>query len=97
VVLLPAPRFLEMFHLTSAYEVKLAYATNGICNLVMEHWRRFVHQCEQDLLVRVREHFLLRTPTMEEGDLVLPFQNTASTVPISDPVIAAAAAALAQA
>jgi hypothetical protein len=27
----------EMFHLTSAYEVKLAYDTNGICNLVMEH------------------------------------------------------------
>jgi hypothetical protein len=37
-------KILEMFHLTSAYEVKLAYDMNGICNLVMEHWRRFVHQ-----------------------------------------------------
>jgi hypothetical protein len=25
-------KILEMFHLTSAYEVKLAYDTNGICN-----------------------------------------------------------------
>ncbi len=89
-------KILEMFHLTSAYEVKLAYATNGICNLVTEHWRCFVHRCEQDLLVRVREHLPLGTPTAEEGDLVLPLRNTASTVPISDPVIAAAAAALAQ-
>jgi hypothetical protein len=47
--------------------------------------------------VHVRERLLLCTPTAEEGDLVLPLQNTASTVPISDPVIAAAAAALAQA
>ncbi len=36
-------KILEMFHLTSAYEVKLAYDTNSICNLVTEHWRRFVH------------------------------------------------------
>jgi hypothetical protein len=44
----------------------------------------------------VREHLLLCTPTVEEGNLMLPLQNTASTVPISDPVIAAAVAALAQ-
>jgi hypothetical protein len=90
-------KILEMFHLTSTYEVKLAYDTNGIRNLVMEHWRRFVHRCEQDLLVPVRECLLLCTPTAEEGNLMLPLQNTASTAPISDPVIAAAAAASAQA
>jgi hypothetical protein len=86
-----------MLHLTSAYEVKLAYDTNGIRNLVTEHWRRFVHRCEQDLLVRVREHLPLRTPITEEGNIVLPLRNTASTASISDPVIAVAAAALAQA
>ncbi len=53
-------------------------------------------QCEQDLLVHVRERLPLRTPTAEEGDLMLPLRNTASTALISDPVIAAAAAALAQ-
>jgi hypothetical protein len=36
-------KILEMFHLTSAYEVKLAYDTNGIRILVTEHWRCFVH------------------------------------------------------
>jgi hypothetical protein len=65
-------KILKMFHLTSAYEVKLAYDTNGIHNLVAEHWRHFIHQCEQDLLVHVREHLPLRTPTMKEGNLVLP-------------------------
>jgi hypothetical protein len=90
-------KILEMFHLTSAYEAKLAYDTNGFRNLVTEHWSCFVHRCEQDLLVHVRECLLLRTPTAEEGNLVFPLQNTASRVLISDPVIAAAAAALAQA
>ncbi len=90
-------KILEMFHLTSAYEVKLAYDTNGICKLVTEHWRHFVYQCDQDLLVHVRERIPLRTPTVEVGNLVLPLRNTASTTPISDPVIAVAAAALAQA
>jgi hypothetical protein len=46
--------------------------------------------------VHVRERLPLRTPTAEEGNLMLPLQNTASTAPISDPVIAAAAAASAQ-
>ncbi len=90
-------KILEMFHLTSTYEVKLAYDTNSICNLVTENWRHFVHRCDQDLLVRVREHLPLHTPTAEEGNLVLLLQNTASTAPISDPVIAGAVAVSAQA
>ncbi len=46
--------------------------------------------------MRVRENFPLCTPAAEEGNLVLSLQNTASTTPISDPVIAVAAAASAQ-
>ena len=45
----------------------------------------------------VRERLPLHIPTVEDSDLVLPLRNTFSTVPISDPVVAAAAAALAQA
>ncbi len=63
----------------------------------MEHWTCFVGQCEQDLLVGVREHLPLHTPTAEDCDLVLLLGNTFSTAPISDPVVAAAVAALAQA
>jgi hypothetical protein len=47
--------------------------------------------------VCVRERLRLRTPTAEDSNLVLPLRNTFSTAPISDPVVAAAAAALAQA
>jgi hypothetical protein len=88
---------MKMFHLNSAYEVKLGYAVNGICKLVTEHWTCFVGQCEQDLLVLVRESLPLRTPTAEDSDLVLPLGNTFSTTPISDPVVAAAVTASAQA
>jgi hypothetical protein len=90
-------KILEMFHLISAYEVKLAYAVNGIRKLVTEHWTRFVDQCKQDLLVRVIERLPLRTPTAEDSDIKLPLRNTFSTTPIRDPVVAAAVAALAQA
>ncbi len=47
--------------------------------------------------MRVREHLLLRTPTAEDSNFVLPLRNTFSTASISDPVVAAAAAASAQA
>ncbi len=90
-------KIMEMFHLISAYEVKLAYAMNGICKLVTEHWTRFVGQCEQDLLGHVRERLPLRIPTVEDSNLMLPLRNTFSTTPIRDPVVAPAAAASAQA
>jgi hypothetical protein len=35
-------KILEIFHLTSNYEVKVAYATNGILDLVAENWRNFI-------------------------------------------------------
>jgi hypothetical protein len=46
--------------------------------------------------VRVRERLPLRIPTAEDSNLVLPLQNTFSTTPIRDPVVAVAAAASAQ-
>ncbi len=47
--------------------------------------------------MHVRERLLLRTPTVEGSNLVLPLRNIFSTAPISYPVVAAAAAASAQA
>jgi hypothetical protein len=90
-------KIMEMFHLILAYEVKIAYAMNGICKFVTEHWTRFVGRCEQDLLVHVRERLPLRTPTTEDSNIMLPLWNTFSTAPIRDPVVAAAAAPSAQA
>ncbi len=47
--------------------------------------------------MRVRERLPLRIPTMEDSNLVLPLENTFSTAPIRDPMVAVAVAALAQA
>ena len=41
--LIACMKILEIFHLTSDYEVKLMYATNGIRNLVADNWRKFIH------------------------------------------------------
>jgi hypothetical protein len=89
--LIACMKILEMFHLTSDYEVRLAYATNGICNLVVENWRNLIQGSQQDLVVGVRERLTLRTPVAENGDIVLPVCNSSSTTHIGDPVIAAAA------
>ena len=91
-------KILEMFHLTSDYEVNLAYRTNSIRDMVADEWRKFIQQSQQDLVVRVRERLILRTPVAEDTDLVLPLRTSRSTTHIlGDPVIAAAARASAQA
>ena len=46
--------------------------------------------------MRVREHLTVHTPVAEDGNLVLPLRNSRSTMHIGDPVIAAAASALAE-
>ncbi len=53
--------------MVSDYEVKLAYATNSIQNLVVEHWTCFVNSCEAHLILRVREQRIRSTtePTMD--------------------------------
>jgi hypothetical protein len=90
-------KILEMFNLTSDYEVNLAYRTNSICDMVAAEWRKFIQRSQQDLVVRVRERLILRTPVAEDTDIVLPFHTSRSTTHIGDPVIAAAARASAQA
>ena len=89
-------KILEMFHLTSGYEVNLAYRTNSIRDMVVAEWKKFIQRSQQDLEVRVREHLILHIPVAEEGDLVLP-SHSRHTMHIGDSVIAAAARASAQA
>jgi len=88
-------KILEMFHLTSDYEVKLAYHINSIRDVVAAEWKKFIQRLQQDLEVRVRERLTLHTPVAEEGNLVLPCHSRPTTH-IGDPVIAAAARASAQ-
>jgi hypothetical protein len=89
-------KVLEMFHLTSDYEVNLAYRTDNIRRVVAAEWKKFIQRSQQDLVVRVRERLTLHTPVAEEGYLVLP-HHPRSTTHIGDPVIAAATRASAQA
>ena len=35
-------KILEMFHLTTNYEVNLAYRTNSIRDMVVDEWRKFI-------------------------------------------------------
>jgi len=91
-------KILEMFHLTTKYEVNLAYRTNSIHDMVADEWRKFIQRSQQDLVVRVRERLILRTPVAEDTNIVLPLHTSRSTTHIlGDPVIAAAARASAQA
>ncbi len=48
-------KILEMFHLTTTFDIKMAYETNSIRNLVVEHWNCFVNHCDKHLTLRVRE------------------------------------------
>ncbi len=86
-------KILEMFHLTSDYEVRLAYATNDIRKLVADEWRKFIQRSQQDLVVHVRERLTLRAQVAEDGNIVLPLRSSSSTMHIGDPVIVAAARA----
>ena len=55
-------KILEMFHLTSDYEVNLAYCTNSIRDMVAAEWKKIIQRSQQDLEVRVREPLILHTP-----------------------------------
>lgn len=90
-------KILEMFKLVTEYEVKIAYHTNALRTLVTNEWKRFVTRFNDNLIVRVRERIPLRTPVAGDGDLVLPLRNSGLLRATIDPVIAAAAAASAEA
>ncbi len=70
---------LEMFHLTSDYEVRLAYATNSIRDMVAAEWNKFIQRSQQDLPVRVRERLI------HSGDPVIAAAARASAQVEIDP------------
>jgi len=58
-------KILEMFHLTSDYEVNLANRTNSIQDMVAAEWKKIIQRSQQDLEMRVRERLTLHTPVAE--------------------------------
>ncbi len=85
---------LEIYNLTTLYEVNLAYQTNSIRSLVIREWERLVAQCNNDLILRVREHLPLLEPRAEDGETPTA---ACRSYPIIDAAVAAAAAASADA
>jgi hypothetical protein len=86
-------KILEIYKLTTLYEVNLAYNTNSIHSFLINEWTRLVAQCNNDLLLRVRERIPLLEPWPEEETITAPRR----TYPTIDAAVAAAAAASADA
>ncbi len=61
-------KILEMYKVTTLYEVTLVYNTNSIRSCVINEWTRLVAQCNNDLLLRVRERIPLLEPWPEDGE-----------------------------
>ncbi len=70
--------------------MNLVYNTNSIWSFVINEWTRLVAQCNNDLMLRVRERISLLEPWPEDGETpTAPLR----TYPTIDAAVAAAAAA----
>jgi hypothetical protein len=87
-------KILKIYNLTTLYEINLAYHTNSICSIVIREWERLVAQCNNGLILRVREHLPLLEPRAEDGETPTAARRSYPTI---DAAVAAAAAASADA
>ncbi len=83
-------KILEIYNLTTSYEVNLAYQTNSIKTLVFREWEWLVAQCNNNLILRVREHLPLLEPRAEDGETPTAARRS---YPVIEAAVAAAAAA----
>ncbi len=61
-------KILEIYKLTILYEVNLAYNTNSIWSFVINEWMWLVAQCNNNLILCVRECIPLLEPRPEDGE-----------------------------
>jgi hypothetical protein len=87
-------KILEIYNLTTSYEVNLAYNTNSIQSFVISEWTRLVAHCNNNLILRVRECVPLLEPRPEDGETPTAARRSYPTI---DASVAAAAAASADA
>jgi hypothetical protein len=87
-------KILEIYNLTTLYDVNLAYNTNTILNFFISEWTRLVAHCNNNLILRVREHIPLLEPWPEDGETTTVPRRS---YPSIDAAVAAAAAASADA
>jgi hypothetical protein len=82
-------KILEIYNLTTLYEVNLAYNMNSIWTFVISEWTGLVAQCNNDLILHVREHIPLLEPQPEDGETTTVPRRSYPTI---DAAFAAAAA-----
>ncbi len=87
-------KILEIYLLTTSYAVLLAYNTHFIQSFVINEWTCLVAQCNNDLLLHVRERIPLLEPRPEDRETITAPWRTYPTI---DDAVAAAAAASADA
>jgi hypothetical protein len=87
-------KILEIYNLTTLYEVNLAYNTNSIWRFVINEWQRLVAHCNNNLILHVRERVPLLETRPEDGETPPAAHRSYPTV---DAAVAAAAAASADA
>ncbi len=83
-------KILEIYNLTTSYEVNLTCNSNSILSFVINEWTRLVAQCNNDLILHVRECIPLLEPQPEDGETPTAPRRTYPTI---DAAVAAAAAA----
>ncbi len=87
-------KILERYKLTTLHEVNLAYNTNSFWSFVINEWKQLVAQCNNDLILHVRECIPLLEPWPEDGETTtVPCR----AYPTIDAAVAAAAVASADA
>jgi hypothetical protein len=87
-------KILEIYNLTTLYEVNFAYSTNSIWRFVISEWQRLVAHCNNSLMLRVKERVPLLEPRPEDGETP---PAACRSFPTVDAAVAAAAAASADA
>ncbi len=83
-------KILEIYNLTTSYEVNMVYHTNSIRSFVISEWQRLVAQCNNDLILHVRERVPLLEPRPEDGETPTAARRSYPTIYAA--VVAAAAA-----
>ncbi len=83
-------KILEIYNLTTLYEVNRVYHTNSIWSFVISEWQRLVAQCNNYLILHVRERLLLLEPRSEDGETPTAACRSYPTI---DAAVTAAAAA----
>jgi hypothetical protein len=87
-------KILEIYNLTTLYEINLVYNTNSIWSFVIGEWTRLVAQCNINLILCVRERIPLLEPRPEDGETTTAPRRSYPTI---DAAFAAATAASADA